>query len=93
MKVDKKGNGSISKGSLEVDLVDLFKNKFGMKVEKANCNRDMKVQKWRGYALCDVKTNTKKYFGNIKLIDHKGDMVKYEIKFPGIDKKDMNLNK
>lgn len=92
MKVDKKGNGTIPEKSLEFDLKDLFVNKFEMKVSKVDCTRKMNVNSWRGSTLCNVTANGKTYFGSVKLIDHRGDMVRYQLIFPGMNKKDLKLD-
>lgn len=91
MKVDKEGDGNIPAASLEADLIDLFENKFDMKVKKAECTRDMEVIKWYGFETCNVTTKEKTYYGTVKLIDHKDKMIKYELVFPGIDKSDVDF--
>lgn len=91
MKVDKEGDGTIPAASLEADLIDLFENKFDMKVKKAECTRDMEVIKWYGFETCNVTTKEKTYYGTVKLIDHKDKMIKYELVFPGIDKSEVDF--
>ena len=92
MKVNKDGDGKVPAASLEVDLDDLFKNKFNMKVKKVECANDMKVTDWWGLATCNVTDDEKTYYGSVKLIDHKDNMIKYEVKFPGIDKGDVDFS-
>lgn len=98
MKVDKKGNGTVPARSIEADLVDLFENKLDMKVKKAKCASDMDLTEWYGFETCDVTVEDKKapdnektYFGTVKIVDHKDKMIKYKLKFPGINKKDFDF--
>jgi hypothetical protein len=98
MKIDKKGNGTVPARSIEADLVDLFENKLDMKVKKAECSRDMELREWYGFETCDVtvkdkerSTGERTYYGTVKIVDHKDKMVKYELKFPGIDKDDFDF--
>lgn len=91
IKVDKEGDGVIPKESLVADLDDLFTNKFDMKVKKVKCRDDMKVIDWWGLTSCEVHTEKKTYFGSMTLVDHKDNMIKYEVKFPGIDKSEVDF--
>ena len=98
MKIDKKGNGTVPARSIEADLIDLFENKLEMKVKKAECANDMDLNEWYGFETCDVTVKDKKrttgertYYGTVKIVDHKDKMVKYELKFPGIDQKDFDF--
>ncbi len=98
MKFDKKGNGTVPARSIEADLVDLFENKVGMKVKKAECADDMELKEWYGFESCDVTVKDKDrvkgewtYYGTVKIVDHKDKMVKYELVFPGIDQKDFDF--
>lgn len=98
MKIDKKGNGTVPASSIEADLIDLFENKVGMKVKKAQCDEDMDLREWYGFESCQVVVKDKeayngekKYFGTVKIVDHKDTMVKYELMFPGIDKEDFDF--
>lgn len=91
IKVDKKGDGKIPAASLEADIDDLFTNKFDMKVTKVECRDDMKVMGWWGLTSCEVHTKKKTYFGSVKLVDHKDKMIKYEVKFPGLDKDEVDF--
>lgn len=91
MKIDKDGNGTIPAASLEADLVDLFANKFDMSVKEAKCEQDMTVTDWSGFESCNVVDEEMTYFGTIELIDHKDNMVEYEVMFPGIDKDDVDF--
>lgn len=91
MKVNKDGDGKVPAASLEADLDDLFKNKFDMKVKKVECAKDMKVIDWWGLSTCNVTDDEKTYYGSVKLIDHKDNMIKYEVKFPGIDKSEVDF--
>ncbi|UVI37162.1 hypothetical protein [Brevibacterium spongiae] len=98
MKIDKKGNGTVPASSIEADLVDLFENKLEMKVKKAECAGDMELQEWYGFKTCNVTVEDKDrtkgewtYYGTVKIVDHKEKMVKYELKFPGIDKEDFDF--
>lgn len=91
IKVDKKGDGKIPTASLEADIDDLFSNKFDMKVTKVECRDDMKVMGWWGLTSCEVQTKKKTYFGSVKLVDHKDNMIKYEVKFPGLDKSEVDF--
>lgn len=89
--VDADGNGSIPAAALEADLVDLFANKFGLKVKEARCDQDMEVRNWEGFESCDVVAEDMTYFGTVELVDHKDAMIEYEVMFPGIDEKDLDL--
>ncbi|WP_166970576.1 hypothetical protein [Brevibacterium atlanticum] len=98
MKIDKKGNGTVPASSIEADLVDLFENKVKMTVKKAHCDEDMDLREWYGFESCQVVVKDKeayngekKYFGTVKIVDHKDQMVKYELMFPGIDKEDFDF--
>jgi hypothetical protein len=98
MKIDKKGNGTVPASSIEADLIDLFENKVEMKVKKAHCDEDMDLREWYGFESCQVVVKDKeayngekKYFGTVKIVDHKDKMVKYELMFPGIDKEDFDF--
>ena len=91
VKVNKKGDGKVPAASLEADLDDLFKNKFNMKVKKVECAKDMEVTDWWGLATCNVTDDEMTYYGSVKLIDHKDNMIKYEVKFPGVDKSDVDF--
>lgn len=91
IKVDKEGDGVIPTASLEADLDDLFTNKFDMKVNKVKCRDDMKVMDWWGLTSCEVHTKKKTYFGSMTLVDHKDNMIKYEVKFPGVDKSEVDF--
>lgn len=91
IKVNNKGDGKIPTASLEADIDDLFTNKFDMKVTKVECRDDMKVMGWWGLTSCEVHTKKKTYFGSVKLVDHKDNMIKYEVKFPGLDKSEVNF--
>lgn len=91
IKVDKEGDGVIPTASLEADLDDLFTNKFDMKVTKVKCRDDMKVMDWWGLTSCEVHTKKKTYFGSMTLVDHKDNMIKYEVKFPGVDKSEVDF--
>lgn len=91
IKVDKDGDGVIPTESLEADLDDLFTNKFDMTVKKVKCRDDMKVIDWWGLTSCEVHTKKKTYFGSMTLIDHKDNMIKYEVKFPGVDKSEVDF--
>ena len=91
MDIDADGNGTIPAASLEADLVDLFRNKFDLEVEKATCDTDMEVTAWSGFEPCDVVVKDMTYFGTVELIDHKDAMVKYEVLFPGLNKDDVSF--
>lgn len=91
IKVDEDGDGKIPMASLEADIDDLFKNKFKMKVKKVECRDDMKVTGWWGLTSCQVTDDEMTYFGSVTLVDHKDNMIKYELKFPGIDKSDVDF--
>ncbi|GAA1953350.1 hypothetical protein GCM10009689_38060 [Brevibacterium antiquum] len=91
IKVNEEGDGTVPKASLEADIDDLFKNKFTMKVKAVECRDDMKVMDWWGLTSCEVQTKKKTYFGSVKLVDHKNDMVKYEVKFPGLDPSEVDF--
>ena len=98
MKVDEEGNGTVPARSIEADLIDLFENKLDMKVKKADCGDDMDLREWYGFETCDVTVKDKSayegektYYGTVKIVDHKGEMIKYELKFPGIDKDDFDF--
>ncbi|MGC2940479.1 MULTISPECIES: hypothetical protein [unclassified Brevibacterium] len=98
MKIDKKGNGIVPAASIEADLIDLFENKLELKVKEAACDSDMELKEWYGYKSCQVTikdkqsyNNEKKFFGSVKIVDHKDKMVKYELMFPGIDKEDFDF--
>ncbi|WP_212743310.1 hypothetical protein [Brevibacterium sp. 2SA] len=91
MDIDADGNGTIPAASLEADLVDLFRNKFDLEVEKATCDTDMEVSAWSGFEPCDVVVKDMTYFGTVELIDHKDAMVKYEVLFPGLNKDDVSF--
>ncbi|GAA1847602.1 hypothetical protein GCM10009813_06920 [Brevibacterium marinum] len=91
IKVDEEGDGVIPTASLEADLDDLFTNKFDMKVKKVKCRDDMKVMDWWGLTSCEVHTKKKTYFGSMTLVDHKEEMIKYEVKFPGVDKSEVDF--
>ncbi|WP_064485775.1 hypothetical protein [Brevibacterium linens] len=98
MKIDKKGNGVVPASSIEADLIDLFENKLDLKVKEAKCDSDMELKEWYGFKSCQVSVKDKdaykgrkKYFGTVKIVDHKDKMVKYELMFPGIDKEDFDF--
>ncbi len=92
IKVDENGNGTIPAASLEADLVDLFTNKFGLKIKETKCDDDMTVDNWEGFLVsCDVIAEDTTYFGTVELVDHRDDMIQYEVMFPGIDEKDLDL--
>jgi len=98
MKIDKKGNGTVPASSIEADLVDLFENKLDFTVKKAECATDMDLTEWYGFETCNVTVKDeealkgeKTYYGTVKIVDHKDKMVKYELKFPGIDKEDFDF--
>jgi len=98
MKIDKKGNGIVPASSIEADLVDLFENKLDWKVKEAKCDSDMELREWYGFKSCQVTVKDKdaykgrkKYFGTVKIVDHKDQMIKYELMFPGIDKEDFDF--
>lgn len=98
MKIDKKGNGVVPASSIEADLVDLFENKLDFTVKKAECATDMDLTEWYGFETCNVTVKDKEalkgektYYGTVKIVDHKDKMVKYELKFPGIDKEDFDF--
>ena len=91
MKVNKDGDGNIPAASIEADLDDLFTNKFDMKLTRVECRDDMKVMDWWGLTSCEVETKKKTYFGSMTLVDHKDNMIKYEIKFPGLDKTEVDF--
>ncbi|WP_309132186.1 hypothetical protein [Brevibacterium sp.] len=92
IEVDKNGNGTIPAESLEADLVDLFTNKFGLEIKETKCDDDMKVENWQGFIVsCDVIAKDTTYFGTVELVDHKDTMIQYEVLFPGIDEKDLDL--
>ena len=98
MKIDKKGNGTVPASSIEADLVDLFENKLDFTVKKAECATDMDLTEWYGFETCNVTVKDKEalkgektYYGTVKIVDHKDKMVKYELKFPGIDKDDFDF--
>jgi hypothetical protein len=98
MKIDKKGNGTVPASSIEADLTDLFENKLDLKVKEAKCDSDMDLNEWYGFESCQVTVKDKdayegkrKYFGSVKIVDHKDKMIKYELKFPGIDKEDFDF--
>ncbi|TGD13505.1 hypothetical protein [Brevibacterium sp. S111] len=98
MKIDKDGNGTVPASSIEADLVDLFENKLELKLKEAKCDSDMELREWYGFKSCQVTVKDKeaykgerKYFGTVKIVDHKGQMIKYELMFPGIDKEDFDF--
>lgn len=98
MKIDKKGNGIVPASSIEADLIDLFENKLDWKVKEAKCDSDMELREWYGFKSCQVTVKDKdaykgrkKYFGTVKIVDHKDQMIKYELMFPGIDKEDFDF--
>ena len=98
MKIDKKGNGTVPASSIEADLVDLFENKLEFTVTEAECASDMELREWYGFKTCNVTVKDKEalkgektYYGTVKIVDHKDKMVKYELKFPGIDKEDFDF--
>lgn len=91
IKIDKDGEGKVSARSLEADVVDLFENKFDIKVKEINC-KAMDLHGWFGISNCQVDTKKRKYFGSVSVVDHKDSMVKYELKFPGLKKDDIDLD-
>ncbi|GAA4511377.1 hypothetical protein [Brevibacterium yomogidense] len=91
IEVDEDGNGVVPAAALEADIEDLFVNKYGIDVTEVECRDDMKVMAEHGSQNCDIHTEKRTYFGTIGIRGFEGDMVKYELYFPGLDEDALDL--
>lgn len=92
IKLNKEGTGTIPAEAIEADILDLMKNKYDMNVTSVKCYDDVRVYQGRGSASCELKTPDGPYYGTVIVKEIKGDMIKYEIKFPNLAK-GIDLNK
>lgn len=58
---------------------------------KVECRDDLKIIVERGSQTCDIHTEDRTYFGTIAIRGFEGDMVKYELYFPGLDEDALDL--
>lgn len=84
IEIDDEGYGVVPAATLEADIKDLFVNKYGIAVTDVDCANDMKILAGGGSQSCDVITNDRTYFGLVKFLGRDGDMVKYQLSFPGL---------
>lgn len=91
IEVDEDGNGVVPAAALEADIEDLFVNKYGIDVTDVECRDDLKVIAEHGSQNCDIHTEKRTYFGTIGIRGFEGDMVKYELYFPGLDEDALDL--
>lgn len=91
IEVDDEGNGVVPKEALAVDIEDLFVNKYDIPVEEVTCSNDMKIIAHRGSQNCEIVTEEKTFFGTVAIVGFDGEMVEYELYFPGLDEDELDL--
>lgn len=91
IEVDDEGNGVVPKEALAVDIEDLFVNKYDIPVEEVTCSTDMKIIAHRGSQNCEIVTEEKTFFGTVAIVGFDGEMVEYELYFPGLDEDELDL--
>ena len=92
IEVDEDGNGTVPKEALATDIEDLFVNKFDIPVEEVTCSNDLRIVAERGSQNCDIVTEDRPYYGTVAIIGFEGDMVEYELYFPGLEEDKLDLS-
>ena len=91
IEIDEDGNGVVPKEALAIDIEDLFVNKYDIPVEEVTCSDDMKIVAERGSQNCEIVTADRTYFGTTAIVGFDGEMVEYELYFPGLDEDALDL--
>lgn len=84
IKMDKNGYGTLPAAALEDEIYDLMKNKYNIDVTKVKCRGDLRFSDTGGSQNCDIVTPKKTYYGTVGVRDIDGDMIHYELVFPGL---------
>ena len=92
IEVDDEGNGTVPKDALAADIEDLFVNKYDVPVDDVICSYDMTVVASRGSQNCEIVTTERSYYGTVAIIGFEGEMVEYELYFPGLDEDALDLS-
>lgn len=92
IEIDDEGNGTVPKDALAADIEDLFVNKYDVPVEEVICSYDMTIVASRGSQNCEIVTKERSYYGTVAIIGFEGDMVEYELYFPGLDEDKLDLS-
>lgn len=92
IEIDDEGNGTVPKDALAADIEDLFVNKYDVPVEEVICSYDMTIVASRGSQNCEIVTEERSYYGTVAIIGFEGDMVEYELYFPGLDEDKLDLS-
>ena len=77
--------------ALEADIKDLFVNKFDVPVTEVICAHDVSMYQGRGSGICDLETDERTYYGSVIVEQDEGELFKYELQFPGLDKDELDL--
>lgn len=92
IEIDDEGNGTVPKDALAADIEDLFVNKYDVPVEEVICTYDMTIVASRGSQNCEIVTAERSFYGTVAIIGFEGDMVEYELYFPGLDEDKLDLS-
>lgn len=92
VELDEDGNGKFPVAALEADIEDLFVNKFDIPVTSVDCAHDATMISGRGSTICDIETDERTYYGTIVIEQDEGELFKYELQFPGLDKDALDLD-
>ncbi|SMY11529.1 hypothetical protein [Brevibacterium jeotgali] len=90
--IDDEGNGTVPKEALAADIEDLFVNSYDIPVDDVTCSSDMTVVASRGSQNCEIVTTERSYYGTVAIIGFEGEMVEYELYFPGLDEDALDLS-
>lgn len=91
VELDEDGTGTFPAEALEADIKDLFVNKFDVPVTEVICAHDVSMYQGRGSGICDLETDERTYYGSVIVEQDEGELFKYELQFPGLDKDELDL--
>lgn len=92
VELDEDGTGTFPAEALEADIKDLFVNKFDVPVTEVVCAHDVSMYDGRGSGICDLETDERTYYGSVIIEQDEGELFKYELQFPGLDKDELDLD-
>lgn len=92
VELDEDGSGTFPAEALEADIMDLFVNKFDVPVTEVVCAHDVSMYQGRGSGICDLETDERTYYGSVIIEQDEGELFKYELQFPGLDKDELDLD-
>lgn len=90
--LDEDGSGKLPKNVLEVDIADLFVNKYDIDVDDVECTADAVMIAGHGSITCDIHTPDRTYYGMVIIDQDEGELFRYTLEFPGLDKDALDLS-